>query len=29
MAEILLQDDMSDINKQDDEYDSPLHWAVI
>ena len=29
IAELLLQNKMSDINISDDDGDSPLHWAVL
>ena len=29
IAEQLLMDEMSDINEEDDELDTPLHWAVL
>ena len=29
MAELLLEDEMSDVNYPDEMEDTPLHWAVI
>lgn len=29
VAQMLLQDEMSDIDYKDFEDDSPLHWAVV
>ena len=29
MAELLLSDEMSDLDHQDEMEDTPLHWAVL
>lgn len=29
IAELLIENEMSDINSKDEESDTPLHWAVL